>query len=75
LNNKILNKINKEFIYNINNIIIFNHIKIIQYNKNIEYILTINNNREPTTFKQAMDSYKKDKWYKACLEENNELLS
>ena len=38
-------------------------------------ILTINNNKEPNTFKQAMDSYEKDEWYKACLEENNELLS
>jgi len=75
LNNKILNKINKEFIYNINNTTISDHIKTIQYNKNIKYILTINNNKEPNTFKQAMDSYKKDKWYKACLEENNELLS
>jgi hypothetical protein len=75
LNNKILNKINKEFIYNINDTIISDYIKIIQYNKNIEYILTINNNREPNIFKQAMDSYKKDEWYKAYLEENNKLLS
>jgi hypothetical protein len=61
LNNKILNKINKEFIYNIDDITISDHIKIIQYNKNIEYILIINNNRESNTFKQAIDLYKKDK--------------
>jgi hypothetical protein len=56
-----LNKINKEFIYNIDDITISDHIKIIQYNKNIEYILIINNNRESNTFKQAIDLYKKDK--------------
>jgi hypothetical protein len=75
LNDKILNKINKEFIYNIDDTTISDHIKTIQYNKNIEYILIINNNKEPNTFKQAMDSYKKDEWYRVCLEENNELLS
>jgi hypothetical protein len=75
LNNKILNKINKEFIYNIDNITISDYIKIIQYNKNIKYIFIINNNKESNIFKQAIDSYKKDKWYKVCLEENNKLLS
>jgi len=68
------NQINKEYIYNIDDTTIYNYIKSIQYNKDIENILTINNNKEPNNFKQAMDSDEKDEWYKACLEENNELL-
>ena len=49
--NNIINQMNKEYIYNINNTTINNYIKPIQYNENIENILIINNDKEPNIFK------------------------
>lgn len=63
----------KNTIYTISDTVIENQLSSINKSK-LDFILSISNIDEPNTFKQAMESPDKNNWYKACLDENNELI-
>jgi hypothetical protein len=66
--------IDKAYIYSIDQTTLSNQLKKL-YNQQIDYILSASAISEPNSFIEAMQSDEKDLWYKACLDENNELLA
>jgi hypothetical protein len=63
-----------EDIYTISDTLLGDFIKTIINDQPTDYILSAVTDKEPSTFNQAMQSAKGNKWYRACQDENQSLI-